>query len=112
MIESLQNQARGAASVMNRSREKADSSVSEAARAGAVLEEITVAVGTITEMNNQISVAANEQSAVSAEMSKNVVSINEVSDQTAENSEFISKASDVLTDLAENLQALVNQFKT
>ena len=112
MIESLQQQARGAASVMNRSREKADSSVSEAARAGAVLEEITVAVGTITEMNNQISVAANEQSTVSAEMSKNVVSINEVSDQTAENSELIAKASDVLSDLASNLQGLVNQFKT
>jgi methyl-accepting chemotaxis protein len=112
MIESLQQQARGAASVMNRSREKADSSVSEAAHAGSVLNEIAVAVGTITEMNNQISVAANEQSAVSAEMSKNVVSINEVSDQTAANSELISNASDVLTDLAENLQALVNQFKT
>lgn len=112
MIESLQDQARGAASVMNRGREKADSSVSEAARAGAVLDEITVAVGTITEMNHQISVAANEQSTVSAEMSKNVVSINEVSDQTAENSELIAKASDVLSDLAGNLQALVNQFKT
>jgi methyl-accepting chemotaxis protein len=112
MIESLQGQARGAASVMNRGREKADSSVAEAARAGAVLEEITVAVGTITEMNNQISVAANEQSTVSAEMSKNVVSINEVSDQTAENSELIAKASDVLSDLAGNLQSLVNQFKT
>ena len=45
-------------------------------------------------------------------MSKNVVSINEVSDQTAENSELIAKASDVLSDLAGNLQALVNQFKT
>jgi methyl-accepting chemotaxis protein len=112
MIESLQQQARGAASVMNRSREKADSSVSEAARAGSVLNEIAVAVGTITEMNNQISVAASEQSAVSAEMSKNVVSINEVSDQTAANSQLISNASDVLTDLAENLQVLVNQFKT
>jgi methyl-accepting chemotaxis protein len=112
MIESLQHQSRGAAAVMNRSREKAETSVSEAARAGAVLEEITVAVGTITEMNNQISVAANEQSAVSAEMSKNVVSINEVSDQTADNSELIAKASDVLSDLAGNLQGLVNQFKT
>ncbi len=112
MIESLQTQARGAATVMNRSREKADSSVSEAARAGSVLSEIALAVGTITEMNNQISVAANEQSAVSAEMSKNVVSINEVADQTAENSDLIAKASDVLSDLAENLQMLVNQFKT
>ena len=112
MIESLQNQARGAASVMNRSREKADSSVSEAARAGSVLNEIATSVGTITEMNNQISVAANEQSAVSAEMSKNVVSINDVAEQAAENSELIAKASDVLSDLAGNLQELVNQFKT
>ncbi len=112
MIESLQHQARGAAAVMHRSREKADSSVSEAARAGTVLEEITVAVGTITEMNNHISVAANEQSAVSAEMSKNVVSISDVAEQTSENSELIAKAGDVLSDLAENLQALVNQFKT
>ncbi len=112
MIESLQGQARGAASVMQRSREKADSSVSEAARAGAVLEEITVAVGTITEMNNQISVAANEQSTVSAEMSKSVVSISEVSDQAAGNADLIAQASDALSDLAGNLQTLVNQFKT
>ncbi len=112
MIESLQGQARGAASVMQHSREKADSSVSEAARAGAVLEEITVAVGTITEMNNHISVAANEQSAVSADMSKSVVSISEVSDQTAGNADRIAQASDALSDLAGNLQTLVNQFKT
>ncbi len=112
MIESLQHQARGAAAVMHRSRDKAETSVSEAARAGAVLEEITVAVGTITEMNNQISVAANEQSAVSAEMSKSVVSINDIAEQSSENSELIAKASDVLSELAENLQALVNQFKT
>lgn len=112
MIESLQGQARGAASVMQRSREKADSSVSEAARAGAVLEEITVAVGTITEMNNHISVAANEQSTVSADMSKSVVSISEVSDQTAGNADRIAQASDALSDLAGNLQTLVNQFKT
>lgn len=112
MIESLQHQARGAATVMHRSREKAESSVAEAARAGAVLEEITVAVGTITEMNNQISVAANEQSAVSAEMNKNVVSINEVADETTQHSVLIAQASDALSELAENLQALVNQFKT
>jgi len=112
MIESLQHQARGAATVMHKSREKAETSVSEAARAGSVLNEIAVAVGTITEMNNQISVAANEQSAVSGEMSKNVVSINDVAEQASENAELIATASDVLSDLAGNLQELVNQFKT
>lgn len=112
MIESLQHQARGAAAVMHRSREKAETSVSEAARAGSVLSEIAIAVGTITEMNDQISVAASEQSTVSAEMSKNVVSINDVAEQASENSELIATASDVLSDLAANLQELVNQFKT
>ncbi len=112
MIESLQHQARGAVTVMDRSREKADASVSEAARAGAVLTEITAAVGTITEMNNQISVAASEQSAVSVEMSRNVVNINDVADDTTQNSESIAQASDALSELAASLQVLVGQFRT
>jgi len=112
MIESLQNQARGAVNVMNRSREKADISVSEAARAGAVLHEITQAIGTISQMNEQISVAADQQSAVSAEISNNIVSINDVTDEAAKNAELTAKTSDELSDLAENLQILINQFKT
>jgi methyl-accepting chemotaxis protein len=112
MIESLQQQARGAAEVMSRSREKAEISVTEAAKAGTVLQEITQAIGTITQMNDQISVAANQQSAVSAEMSKNVVSINDVADEAAESAEFIAKSSDELAELAASLQDLLNQFRT
>jgi methyl-accepting chemotaxis protein len=111
MIESLQEQARHAAHVMNASQARTSKTVDEALKADTMLSDITSAVGKITEMNQQIAHAVQEQSSVAAEMTQNIVVINEVSDQSAEHAELIANSSQTLSRLADHLQNLVVRFK-
>jgi len=111
MIEGLQVQARDAASVMNTSQQRATATVDEAVQADDMLSQITQAVGSMTQMNQQIAHAVKEQSAVAAEMTRNIVVINEVSEQSVEHAELIANSSQTLSNLADNLQDLVKQFK-
>lgn len=84
MIERLQVGANNAVKVMESGRLQAQLSVQQAAEAESSLEAITAAVGTINEMNIQIASAAEEQSAVSAEINGNLHNIGEVAGQTTE----------------------------
>jgi methyl-accepting chemotaxis protein len=111
MIENLQVGAQSAVKVMDESRAKAESSVSQAAKAGGSLEEITHSVSQINDMNTQIATAAEEQSAVAEEINRNIVNISEIVDRTADGANQTSIASEELANLAAQLQQLVNQFK-
>ncbi|MCP4994809.1 MAG: HAMP domain-containing protein [Gammaproteobacteria bacterium] len=111
MVENLQNESRGAVKAMDQSRERAESSVTDAAHAGEVLEQITAAVATIFQMNEQIATAATEQSAVASEMSESVVRISDVTHETAQTSTEVAETSDQLAALAQELKHLVDQFK-
>src|SRR5690606_39465438 len=71
VIEQLQSGARNAAEVMHRGRAQVDSSVLQAQQAGSSLTSITIAVASISDMNTQIASAAEQQSAVSDEISQN-----------------------------------------
>jgi len=111
MIEKLQSGAKDAVKVMDVSRDTANTTVEKAAKAGTSLEEINASVGTINERNTQIANAAQEQSSVAEEVTKNVVEISEVTDLTAAGAQQTASASNELNDLAEQLKSLVNQFK-
>ena len=97
MMASLQASAKDAVSAMQLSQQHATNSVSNANAAGVVLGEIKQAVGSIVDMNAQISAATEEQTVVAEDISKNITefsqSISEVSrsaDQSAEASESLS----------------------
>jgi len=111
MIERLQSGAKDAVKVMDVSRDKANSTVEQAAKAGSSLEEINTAVETINERNEQIASAAQEQSHVAEEVNRNVVEISEVTDLTAAGAQQTASASNELNELAGQLKLLVNQFK-
>ena len=111
VIEQLQSGARDAADVMNQGRERVDNSVLQAQQAGASLLRITNAVTSIRDMNVQIASAAEQQSAVSDEISKNVVNINHIADRVTESAGQTAQASSQLAHLASDLQTLVGQFK-
>lgn len=111
MIENLQVGAQTAVKVMDESRAKAEESVSQAAKAGGSLEDITHSVSLINDMNTQIATAAEEQSAVAEEINRNIVNISEIVDRTADGANQTSIASEELASLAAQLQQLVNQFK-
>ena len=111
VIEQLQSGARNAAEVMHRGRAQVDSSVLQAQQAGSSLTSITSAVASISDMNVQIASAAEQQSAVSDEISQNVVNINQVADRVTEAAGQTAQASSQLAYLAAGLQSLVGQFK-
>ncbi|WP_313295109.1 methyl-accepting chemotaxis protein [Stutzerimonas nitrititolerans] len=111
VIEQLQSGARNAAEVMHRGRAQVDSSVLQAQQAGSSLTSITSAVASISDMNVQITSAAEQQSAVSDEISQNVVNINQVADRVTEAAGQTAQASSQLAHLAAGLQSLVGQFK-
>ncbi|HED14101.1 MAG TPA: methyl-accepting chemotaxis protein [Gammaproteobacteria bacterium] len=112
MILELQNQSVTAAKVMDGSRKRAEESVSSAAEASTMLEQIAESVHQVSEMSEQIATAAHEQSSVSSEMSNNVLSINQVAEQTVEQAESIATSSDGLATLADQLRKLAKGFKT
>lgn len=111
MIERLQSGASDAVSVMEQGRKQAESSVQQADQAGRALEAITQAVATINDMNAQIASAAEEQSAVAAEVDRNIINISSVADQTAQGAQQTAAASEQLARLATELQSRVAKFK-
>ncbi|MEW8385854.1 MAG: methyl-accepting chemotaxis protein, partial [Candidatus Thiodiazotropha taylori] len=110
MIELLQNGSKEAVSAMDKNREKAESSVDLAAKAGEALEAISGAIDTITEMNTQIETASEEQSTVAEEMNKNVLNISQVADSTAVDAKQVDEKTRETLGTIEQLSHLVGQF--
>ncbi|MCB1852440.1 MAG: methyl-accepting chemotaxis protein [Gammaproteobacteria bacterium] len=110
MIERLQAGARDAVSVMDAGRKKAHASVERAQSAGTSLQEITKAVASISEMNTQIAVSVEEQNAVTEEINRNISDISTTSNRTALLSAETAKASAMLSDHAQNLDKIVQNF--
>ncbi|MCO6412675.1 MAG: methyl-accepting chemotaxis protein [Thiogranum sp.] len=111
MIEKLRAGTGEAVDVMQRSREQARSAVDSAAAAGNSLASITGAVARINDMSTQIASAAEEQSAVSEEINRNIVRINDMTEESAEAAAQTAKASEDLARIAAELGNLVGQFR-
>ena len=111
LIEALQGAAQQAVDAMGRSSDHVASTVDEAGRAGDSLGSIATAVDTILRMNTQIAAAAEEQTSVANEISRNIVNIQDMSVQTSSGAGQISTASSRLAGLSGELRELVDQFK-
>ncbi|MCH8506956.1 MAG: methyl-accepting chemotaxis protein, partial [Ectothiorhodospiraceae bacterium] len=111
LIENLQKGSRSAVSVMGQSAERGNQTVTSAAEAGAALERIEEQVRVINDMNAQIASAAEEQTAVSNDISQSVERIRGVSDESAQGADQTARASEDLARLSERLNKLVNQFR-
>ncbi len=112
MIDNLQSSSKQAVSSMQQSRSYADTSVEHANGAASVIEQIKNSVGSIVDMNVQISTATEQQTIVAEDISKNIseftVSISEVTHSAKQSAE----ASDMLAQLAAKLQSQAAVFKT
>ena len=111
MIERLQTGSRNAVSVMVKSKEKAQQTVSQAAEADSSLVNIAAAVSTINEMNTHIATAATEQSTVAEDINQNIDTINNISESSAQSAQQTAQSSNNLSELATHLQGLVSSFK-
>ncbi len=111
MIDNLQASAREAVQAMAQSGQYAGSSVTNAKEAGVVLEDIKSAVGTIVDMNVQISAATEQQTIVAEEINKNIsefsVSIGEITRSATHSAD----ASSSLAQLAARLQQQASSYR-
>ncbi|PSJ45888.1 methyl-accepting chemotaxis protein [Zobellella taiwanensis] len=82
-----------------------------AQEAGEALEQIAAAIVQISEQNQTIASAAEEQATVAREVDKNLVNIRDLSVQTSAGANQTSASSTELARLAEQLNQLVNEFR-
>jgi methyl-accepting chemotaxis protein len=100
MIQRLQLAAQSAVSSMDGGREMAQQSVERVGQANNALRAISAAVERIKNMNTQIASAAEEQSAVTAEVKGNVETINDVNELTIETLDGLNNIGNKLNKIA------------
>lgn len=111
MIEQLQEQTSQAVFSMKKSTAQAQTSVTDADCATASLEEIANAVVSISNMATQIATAAEEQTAVTHEISQNSEAIRQVAVELAEESQTGVEQSKRLSQLAKQVNNEVGEFQ-
>ncbi|QWL68056.1 methyl-accepting chemotaxis protein [Aeromonas jandaei] len=111
MIETLQQTTRRAVGGMETSRQLAGTSVEDAESANQSLARINEAIGAISDMATQIAAAAEEQTSVTSEISRNTENIRHVSQELAEqaNQEAVQAAE--LKALTERLEQEIGRFR-
>lgn len=112
IIEQVQSGTAKAVQVMNESSERASSAVSIAENAGISLKAITASISQIKDMNTQIATASQQQAAVTESVSQNVNSINEIANQTSDGAGLIADSNKKLLQLSQQVEQIINQFKT
>jgi len=111
MIETLQNNTKLAVNSMKTSTSLADTSVDYAQQAAQSLTDITDAINKINDMALQIASAAEEQRAVSEDISRNTQGIKDASDVLAAQAQQSSDSADNMRESAETMRMEVTRFK-
>lgn len=111
VIEKLQAGSRKAVEVMYKSSEEARMVVEQASKAGTSLSAISAAVERINDMSTQIASAAEEQSATTEEINRNITGISEMAGETSTGAQQTATASGDLARLGAELQEIVGQFR-
>ncbi|WP_283788312.1 methyl-accepting chemotaxis protein [Bermanella sp. WJH001] len=111
IVQRLLENASQAVDVMEQSKNQAENAVNQSKNTGVSLESILRSIATINQMNDLVSTSAKEQSNVAEEVSENIVRINSFSEQTVDNAQATAQATQKLSEQAEQLKAIVNEFK-
>jgi methyl-accepting chemotaxis protein len=111
MIESLQAAAESAVKATDKGKEMANQSVSDAEEANLSLGQILESINQINDMAAQIATAAEEQSSVTLEISRNTETIRGVGDEMSEASKLAAEQAKKLHDLGRQINQEVAKFR-
>lgn len=111
MIDTLQGAAKEAVNAMTQSQQYAGDSVQNAQQAGDVLEEIRSSVGTIVDMNVQISAATEQQTVVAEDINKNITEFSGSISEVSHSARHSAEASGALAELAAKLRLQAAQYQ-
>ncbi len=112
MIETLQHGSQSAVSVIESSQHQADECVQNTRESLQLMEQVTTAIGEINQMNSAIAVAANQQSSVVEDVSRNVANILDASSQTSEDAQRAAESASTMEHVAKSLQSSSARFRT
>lgn len=111
IIDELQTEARSVVSSFENSRHRSRETVEESALANQSFEVISHSIDAINNMIQQIAAAAEEQSAVTEDISVKVTQIHHLSESTASQSRTHVLAIGTLRQASEQLSGVVSKFK-
>ena len=111
MIETLQEGSNSAVQAIEASKQRVEGCVDSTQASQQFMEEISGNMEKLTQMNQMIATAANQQSNVVNEISKNLASIASVANVSAENAEQAAASSDAFIEASNQLSHLAARFK-
>jgi methyl-accepting chemotaxis protein len=111
IVDHLQQGARDAVSAMTRAKHSAEERRRQVESADTGLKLISDHVARIRDLNDQMASAAEEQSAVTGDVSRNVVNISQLAQRTAADAEQVTAVSDTLMGLSDQLESMVRRFR-
>ena len=111
VIEGLQQGTQDVVGAMHEGQRQAQASATRMEQALPALERIGEAVAVISDMNLQIASAAEEQSAVAEEVNRNVAGIRDVTESLSGQADESARISQALNRLANQQQAVMEQFR-
>jgi methyl-accepting chemotaxis protein len=103
IIQTVQTGAIQAAQAIESGQSRSEQSVQQVTEAGAMLERITLAVEAIRDMNRQIATAAEEQTSVAEDISRNLTEITSIASTNLDNVQRTEAASNNLHGLSGQL---------
>lgn len=110
-IGAIQKETADAMDRMNRGRERVESGVGRAAKAGDALQSIVATSTDVSQIIRAIAASSREQAEASEEVSRAITEISTGMDRVADGSNDSTQAINQLSNKAEQLQALISKFK-
>ncbi|WP_165671693.1 methyl-accepting chemotaxis protein [Metapseudomonas otitidis] len=110
IIDTVQTGAVNAVRAIESGQNRSEQSVIQVTEAGAMLQRITEAVEAIRDMNRQIATAAEEQTSVAEDISRNLTEITSIADTNNENVQRTEGASQRLHELSGELNDITRRF--
>ena len=112
MIKSIQQETKGAVTVMEEGVKEVEIGTAEAGKSGDALRGILEQINSVTMQVSQMATAAEQQTATTSEISGNIHQITEVVQGSAGLARKSTEAANCLADLAEKIQTDIRTFKT
>ena len=111
IINSVQTGAAEAGKAIVAGKNRSDTSMQQVTLAGDSLQQIAMAVESIRDMNRQIATAAEEQTSVSEDISRNITEITEIAATNQQDVNHTAQASTTLHALSTELNRLAGRLK-
>jgi methyl-accepting chemotaxis protein len=103
IIDTVQSGALNAVRAIESGQQRSEQGVTQVTEAGAMLQRITEAVEAIRDMNQQIATAAEEQTSVAEDISRNLTELTAIASANQDNVERTQMASRNLHDMSGQL---------